>query len=232
MSAVPASVAIEAVILDAGGVLLLPDGELGLSLLATLGCEPSSEDWRRAHYVAMSVLDQMETTDWPAVRRAMAGAAGVRPGDLDAAVPMLERVSTASWVAADGAAEAVRQLSAAGYQLAVVSNSSGTIARQLETSEICSVSPGQLTRVGAVIDSRVVGIEKPDPRIFRPAIEALGVDPARSLYVGDTVRFDVTGARAAGLHPVHLDPFGFCAGTGDHGHIADLAELIAWLAAR
>jgi putative hydrolase of the HAD superfamily len=232
-SALPPRESIDAVIFDAGGVLLLPDGELGLSLLASLGCGPDGPDWRsvwrRAHYASMSFLDQLEKTDWPVVRRVMAEAAGVGPADLDAAVPLIEQVASTPWVAADGAAEVLRQLSAAGYQLAVVSNSGGSIASQLEAAGICSASPGELTKVAAVIDSFVVGIEKPDPRIFRFAIDALGVDPGRSVYVGDTVRFDVTGARAAGLHPVHVDPFGLCA-AGDHGHIADVTELTAILA--
>jgi putative hydrolase of the HAD superfamily len=83
--------------------------------------------------------------------------------------------------------------------------------------------------VAAVIDSHLVGIEKPDPRIFQLALDALDVVPERSLYVGDTVRFDVNGALAAGLQPVHVDPYGFCDGL--HCHIASLAELTESLVA-
>jgi putative hydrolase of the HAD superfamily len=48
------------------------------------------------------------------------------------------------------------------------------------------------------------------------------------VHVGDSVHFDVGGARAAGVRPVHLDPFEMC-GLQDHEHVrslADLAELI------
>jgi putative hydrolase of the HAD superfamily len=72
-------------------------------------------------------------------------------------------------------------------------------------------------------------VEKPDPGIFSFALDALQAQPARCVYVGDTVRFDVTGARAAGLFPVHLDPLGRCGGNGDHAHISGLAELTGWL---
>lgn len=87
-----------------------------------------------------------------------------------------------------------------------------------------------MPRVSVVIDSHVVGIEKPDPRIFGFALDVLGADPARCLYVGDTIRFDVRGALAAGLFPVHMDPFGHC--DGPHAHISALADLTEWLIPR
>lgn len=227
--------AIDAVIFDAGGVLLLPDAGLGQALLAELGCDlgrPAWPDvWCRAYYAAMSFLDQTETTGQLSGRRAMAEAVGVAPDRIEAAVSVIGQVAAAPWTAADGAVEALRDLSDAGYRLAVVSDSNGTIAQELERLRICSVRDGEVTRVGAVVDSHLVGVEKPDPAIFRMALDALGVEADRSLYVGDTIRFDVVGARAAGLNPVHVDPFSFCTSLGSqgHGHIASLAELTGWL---
>jgi hypothetical protein len=49
-----------------------------------------------------------------------------------------------------------------------------------------------------VVDSALFGAEKPDPAIFRAALDALGVDPGEALYVGDLYEVDVLGARAAG----------------------------------
>jgi len=72
----------------------------------------------------------------------------------------------------------------------------------------------------------VVGVSKPDPAIFRIALDALSVPPSRTvLHVGDSLRYDVTGALAAGLQPVHLDPHGFCPVRDAHPHIRALAEL-------
>ena len=51
----------------------------------------------------------------------------------------------------------------------------------------------------AVIDSREVGLDKPDPRIFLAALSELGVAPAEAAHVGDSVPRDVKGALAAGL---------------------------------
>ena len=45
------------------------------------------------------------------------------------------------------------------------------------------------------------------------------------MYVGDTVRYDVRGARAAGLEPVHFDPYGLCPERGNHAHVARLADI-------
>jgi putative hydrolase of the HAD superfamily len=57
-----------------------------------------------------------------------------------------------------------------------------------------------------VVDSGVVGIEKPDPRIFDLALGLAGVGAAETLYVGDLYPVDVVGARRAGIEPVLLDP--------------------------
>jgi len=60
-----------------------------------------------------------------------------------------------------------------------------------------------------VIDSAVVGVEKPDPRIFRLALAQAGVPPSAAVYVGDLYSVDVVGARRAGLDAVLLDPRGY-----------------------
>lgn len=58
---------------------------------------------------------------------------------------------------------------------------------------------------GTVEISRVVGILKPDPRIFALALGKLEVDPQDSVFVGDTPKTDVVGARAAGMKAVWLN---------------------------
>lgn len=226
--ALPDPGAIDAVVFDAGGVLLLPDAEAGRAAIASLDCDSTPEDWHRAHYVALEVLEQMHTTDWPTHRRAIAAAVGVPEHRLREAAALIEDImANTAWVAVDGAAAALQALADAGYKLAVVSNAWGTVAQWLEQHGVCSVTGDGMAQVAAVIDSHLVGIEKPDPRIFQLALDALRVAPERSLYVGDTVRYDVDGAHAAGLHPVHVDPYRFC--DGAHGHITALEELTSWL---
>jgi putative hydrolase of the HAD superfamily len=225
----PSPGSIDAVLFDAGGVLLLPDARIGQVALRALNCEPRFDDWPRAYYTAGVLFDGLERADWSVLRRAIASALGVPDDQLDAAVPLIEQlIVSAPWVPVDGAVDLLWALARAGYQLAVVSNAFGTVERQLEELKVCSVAAEGMPRVRTVIDSQVVGVEKPDPRIFQFALDALGVEACRSIYVGDTVKFDVLGAQAAGLHPVHFDPFHLCSGA--HSHISDLAELADWLA--
>ena len=56
-----------------------------------------------------------------------------------------------------------------------------------------------------VVVSATAQLEKPDPAIFRAALERAAVSPAEAIHVGDSLTADVRGARAAGIHPVLLD---------------------------
>jgi HAD superfamily hydrolase (TIGR01509 family) len=149
-------------------------------------------------------------------------AAGQRIAtDLRAADPPLWSVPLPE---APGALEALRGL---GLRLAVVSNSNGTVAGLLERL-------GLARWLDAVVDSGVVGVEKPDPRIFRHAAEAIGVRPEEAVHVGDLYSVDVLGARAAGAQAILLDPVGAwpvddCPKAPD---VAGAAALIARMAAR
>ena len=91
--------------------------------------------------------------------------------------------------------------------------------------EICQVGDGPFTSVAAIVDSTVVGVAKPDPRIFLPALAALGASPSDALYVGDSERFDVRSAELAGIRPVHFDPFQLCRNPTAHAHVDALAEV-------
>jgi putative hydrolase of the HAD superfamily len=220
---------IDAVVLDAGGVLLLPDPAALQDLLAPFGAKPDAERCRWAHYLTMRAVDDLHEVDWPTIDRAVAAELGVADEHLEAATVAVDTAyNDRNWVPIEGVAEALLALQAAGFALAVVSNASGTMEAQLARHEICSVDGGVHAEVAIVVDSAVVGVEKPDPAIFDFALNALGVTAERCLYVGDTVFFDVNGARAAGLHPVHVDPYGLCS-TNDHHHVTALPDLVGAL---
>lgn len=77
-----------------------------------------------------------------------------------------------------------------------------------------------------VVVSGDVGVEKPDPAIFAPALAATGLDPAEVLFVGDSPE-DVEGALAAGLVPVLVDRTGDGPAVPPHVRvIRSLAELV------
>ena len=79
-----------------------------------------------------------------------------------------------------------------------------------------------------VIDSGEVGVVKPDPRIFTIALDALGIRPDQAWYVGDMPAIDVTGARAAGIRPLVIDPYGFHTGR-DYDTVASLRDVATLL---
>jgi HAD superfamily hydrolase (TIGR01549 family) len=60
--------------------------------------------------------------------------------------------------------------------------------------------------VDALVVSEEAGISKPDPAIFRIALERLDCAPEDAVMVGDSWSADVAGARAAGIRAVWFNP--------------------------
>ena len=116
-----------------------------------------------------------------------------------------------------GVPEALERLHSMGLQLVVVSNADGTVDALFQ--EI-----GLRHLFDHIVDSGVVGFEKPDPRIFRHALSKSGAAPEATLHVGDVYDVDVTGAWSAGLHALLLDPFDDWTGM-DCERLPDLTAL-------
>ncbi len=114
--------------------------------------------------------------------------------------------------------EVLAALCKRGYRLGVVSNADSRAAAALDA---CGLAP----HFRVVIDSHVVGVEKPDPRIFEAALAACDAAAAETVYVGDIYEIDVQGARNAGLTPVLIDPLGLY-GEVDCQRIESLARLL------
>lgn len=103
------------------------------------------------------------------------------------------------WNQVDPEAEAVlTALTASGLRLGVVSNADGRVEEQLRGF-------GLRAHFEAVVDSRVAGVAKPDPRIFHLLLGALAVPADEAVYVGDIYSIDVIGAQAAGMGAVLYD---------------------------
>jgi 2-haloacid dehalogenase len=100
-----------------------------------------------------------------------------------------------------GALDLVREL-AKEYPLALVTN--GIAAVQNKRFAASPITPF----FRSIVISEEVGIAKPDPRIFRPALETLGLEAADVLFVGDSVTSDMAGARNAGMDFCWLNPRG------------------------
>ena len=92
-------------------------------------------------------------------------------------------------------AATLRALREEGARLVVVSNWDVSLHDALAETGLAALVDGALS-------SAEVGAAKPDPLIFRRALEVAGVRGDEALHVGDSVEHDVEGARAAGIEPV------------------------------
>lgn len=200
---------------DAGGVIVVPDPQAMGSALLAAGGRPDVPTLVRAHYVGMRAhagSNGRGEDAWRAYLAAYLRAAGVSPErETEGTRAFLRTFGHRTWrFPLVETIIAMERLHDAGVPLGVVSNASGQIEGMLANLSACQVGPGGGVPVEVVVDSAVVGVEKPDPAIFTPALEvmaSLGVAPDRIGYVGDSLRYDVAGARAAGLVPVLLDPY-------------------------
>ena len=116
------------------------------------------------------------------------------------------------------------RLSAAGWRVGVVSNNVQAAERVAEM--------GLAQRFAVVVTPRDAGgIGKPDPAIFRVALERLGTPAESTFYVGDTFETDVLGARAAGLPALLVDRLGVAAAQADDACavLPSLADVLHWL---
>jgi len=232
---------LDAVLLDAGGTLVRIEFEWIARMLAELGHVTDAGALRRAEvegrrrYDASAGRALEAGEDHPALGssgdvrayfRGMLEAAGTPASLLDRAeVALHARQADGAiglWARpAEGAAEALAGLSALGLRLAVVSNSDGRAEAHLEYA-------GVKDGIEFVVDSQIVGVEKPDPRIFRIALERMGIAPERALYVGDIRSVDERGARAAGMHVVIIDPYGDYVPAGGSS-VSAIAALPDWI---
>jgi FMN phosphatase YigB (HAD superfamily) len=228
----------ELVLLDAGGVFVLPETERVLGALTRAECDTSAELLPAAHYEAACTfhtgldVEADWASCWLAYLQAYVDACGVDADRRDEAHRHLdsEFADAALWVEPiAGCRDGLQALADTGVRLGVVSNADGIMGQRLAQLEICQVGPGMGVEIECVIDSGAVGIMKPDPRIFTAALDVLGVDADRAWYLGDMPAIDVVGARRAGLRPFVMDPFGLHhdADYDRTGSLSELAELIA-----
>lgn len=221
----------DVILLDAGNTVLHLDDAAAAHALAATGMPVTAAVVREAHRMARqrvdrALLDGEDVTDatWggplldelavtnPARRaECLAGLKGLHERHL-----LFRHVPL-------GVRAALSRLRGDGLRLCIVSNSEGQLEELLRRA-------GVLSHFERVIDSGVAGVAKPDPAIFRRALEEMGVAADRAVHVGDLVSQDVEGARSAGIAAVLVDDGGAAPAPDGVSRIASLAELPALLA--
>jgi putative hydrolase of the HAD superfamily len=198
---------LDTVLLDAGGVLLDLDYGYLARLIDARGISVTEDELSFFEALARTEIERMvrnggKTSEaWRDYFRLILGTAKVPVAIHEEIIDSLweahQRIGM--WtVAIPGGPETVAELGRLGYRVGVVSNAEGRVERDL-------YSAGYDGLLQTVVDSHVVGVEKPDPEIFRIALTRLGSRAERAVYVGDVPSVDVEGARAAGIAPILLD---------------------------
>jgi HAD superfamily hydrolase (TIGR01509 family) len=222
--------ALEAVLFDYGDTLLefRLDDELWLGamrdMLAAAGGPPEraadlrGEIERRVTELSADPDDHAELIYEEVVAGALA-AVGTSPGPelLRTAIEAQHR----GWLGArrlhPKAHWLLQEVRARGLRIGIVSNTFDP--PDLLHADL--VSDGVAERVDAIVFSSELGLRKPAPEIYRAALDALDVEPANALFVGDRVREDVQGPAALGMRTCLVTYFRVDG--GDHG----LADAVA-----
>ncbi len=222
----------EAVFFDAGETLVHPHPtfpDLFAEILRREGHDVGPETIRERIHVVFDRFklaadtNELWTTTPEKSRRFWYDVYGIFLADLGIAeeglIDTVYRAFTdrSNYAMFDDVVPALEKLSGAGLKLGVVSNFEEWLERLLDDL-------GLTPFFGVRVISGVEGLEKPDPRIFRLAIERAGVTAEASVYVGDNPEFDVEPAAAVGMFPVLIDRRGRFADTSG-ARITSLGEL-------
>jgi HAD superfamily hydrolase (TIGR01509 family) len=209
----PSLVGARACVFDAGGTLIHPDWpRLAALARETAGRTFDAEEMRRAFGEMLKCAGGqtpggcvIEQTGRHWTFRAMYGGLGLDDATCESLVRDIDRAHAQRhiWCGPDPEASRVlEELRREGLRLAVISNTEdGRLRDALETAGLASY-------FDLLVDSHLVGCKKPDPAIFRLALERLGVEASEAAFVGDSYAHDALAARDAGMRAILLDPLG------------------------
>lgn len=163
--------------------------------------------------------------DWAAGYRPAAWDAALRRqrvADTDLAAELGERFGTergARHELLPGARELLDDL-ARDHRIGLVTNGASCLQREkLDAS-------GLEDRFDVVVVSGDLGTRKPDPAVFRHALQLLGARPGEAVMVGDSPERDVAGALACGIRGVLLSARESVAGVPTATSLHDVAALV------
>ena len=150
--------------------------------------------------------------------------AGAAVGDLPAGELQEALLASLRFVPYEEVPAALRALRDAGRRLVVVSNWDVSLHDMLRAT-------GLRALVDGAVSSAEAGVAKPGAGIFQRALSLAGGDARDALHAGDSLEYDVAGARAAGLRAVLVargaPPPAVPPGVSVIRSLAELAELAA-----
>jgi putative hydrolase of the HAD superfamily len=148
---------------------------------------------------------RMEELDLLGLFRESLGAVGFElPDDVIDHIVALDHSAYSNSISIDPETLAVLEdLAGRGYPMGLVSNV--TLLPHLMRADLDRLGVGPLLKTG--VFSSEVGVRKPDPRIFGEALERLGSDPGETVFVGDRLYDDITGARGVGMRAIQTVQF-------------------------
>jgi putative hydrolase of the HAD superfamily len=202
------------VFFDAGETLVHPFPsfpELFAAILLREGHERSADEVVESSRVVLHRFSEaardheMWTTSpdrsrafWTGVYARMLEELGLPSGDGLGDRLYQEFTDLSNYALFDDVRPALEGLSTAPVILGVVSNFEAWLNDLL--AEL-----GVIEAFSVLVISGVEGVEKPDPRIYRLALERAQVDASECAFVGDNPEFDVDPAGALGMTPVLID---------------------------
>jgi putative hydrolase of the HAD superfamily len=219
---------IDTLFLDAGGVLIFPNWQRITDVLRRYGVSIDPKVLAAADPYVKRRIDTSDTiatsTDaqrsFPYFSLVLSEAGVAQNEQTEAALTELHTYHDAHnlWESVPpDVMPALARLRSLGLQLVVISNANGTLHG-------CFDRVGLTSCLDAAFDSRLEGVEKPDPRLFHIGLQRAGSTPERTMHVGDIYHVDVVGARNAGIRPMLLDPVGLYE-DADCPRVRTLAEL-------
>jgi putative hydrolase of the HAD superfamily len=114
------------------------------------------------------------------------------------------------------------ELKKRGLTTGLISNIEKNMSETIEKLGIAS-------KLDVVVTSLEAGAPKPQPEIFRYAMQKGNVRPDESIFVGDQYQVDMVGAKSAGMKAILLDRTGYYAKKLDTPKIKNLREIVNFL---
>jgi putative hydrolase of the HAD superfamily len=208
----PSFPALFAQVVEREGHRVLPEDVHRASRAVTERFSQASRDGER-----WTTSPERSRAFWDSVYELMLETLGLPSGDGLRDTLYEAFTDRANYALFDDVRPALERLTSEGYALGLISNFEAwldDLLADLDVREVFTVR----------VISGIEGVEKPDPRIYRLALERAGVEAREAAYVGDNPEFDVGPPAALGMFPVLIDRRGRHAqhvGT----RITDMAEL-------